>query len=114
MVDFKLSRLVRTSSSEVYLVWDSEEHRLGQVHLHYLPDSIHVTVVLEMDLARTDEEALLATIDEDIASSYLPSFDREAVFVPIFRGEEISSFSYASGNSDDVDDDYDDEDGPPC
>ncbi len=101
MIDFKLSRLVRTQTSEVYLVWDSEEHRIGQVHLHYLPDSIHVTLVLEMDLTRTDEEALLAAIDEDVASSYLPSFDREDMFVTIFRGEEVSSFSYASGSGDD-------------
>lgn len=109
MVEFRLTRLVRTPSSEVYLIWDTEEHRVGQVHLHYLHDSIHVTVVLEMELARTDEEALLATVDEDIASSYLPSFDREDLFVTIFRGEEISSFSYAAGTSED-EDDFDDDD----
>jgi hypothetical protein len=109
MIDFKLSRLVRTQSSEVYLIWDSEEHRIGQVHLHYLPDSIHVTLMLEMDLSRTDEEALLAAIDEDIASSYLPSFDREDLFVTIFRGEEVSSFSYASGSGDD-EEDFDEDD----
>lgn len=113
MVDFKLSRLARTPSSEIYLIWDSEEHRIGQVHLHYLHDSIHCTLVLEMELARTDEEALLATVDEDIASSYLPSFDREDLFVTIFRGEEVSSFSYASGGAEDDEDDFDDEDENP-
>ncbi len=112
MVDFKLSRLVRTRSSEVYLIWDNEERRIGQAHLHYLDDSIHLTIVLEMDLARTDEEALLATIDEDVASSHLPSFDREDLFVTIFRGEELSSFSYAAGGADD-DDDFDDDDDNP-
>ncbi len=110
MVEFKLSRLVRTPSSEIYLIWDTEEHRIGQIHLHYLADSINLTLILEMELSRTDEEALLATIDEDVASSYLPSFDREDLFVTVFRGEEISSFSYAAGAADEDIDDFDDED----
>ncbi|MEI6913909.1 MAG: hypothetical protein WCL39_02135 [Armatimonadota bacterium] len=103
MLDIKLSRLVRTPSSEVYLIWDTQEHRIGQLHLHYSHDTIHATLVFEMELSPTDEEALLATIDEDIVSSYLPSFDREDLFVTIFRGEEISSFSYASSGMDDDD-----------
>lgn len=112
MIDFKLTRLVRTPHSEVYLIWDTQEHRIGQVHVHYTQETIHATLVLEMELASTDEEALLATIDEDIVSSYLPSFDREDLFVTIFRGEEVTSFSYASGGIDEYDFDDDEPDGP--
>jgi hypothetical protein len=32
-------------------------------------------------------------IDEDIVSSYLPSFDRNDFLVTVFRGEEISSYT---------------------
>ena len=111
MIDIKLSRLVRTPSSEVYLIWDTQERRLGQLHLHYSHDTIHATIIFEIELPSTDEEALLATIDEDIVSSYLPSFDREDLFVTVFRGEEISSFSYASSGMDD--DDFEEEDPSP-
>ncbi|MGQ9455742.1 MAG: hypothetical protein ACUVRS_03720 [Armatimonadota bacterium] len=96
---FRLSRLVRTSSSEIYLIWDGDS-RVGQVHLHYAHDTIHAAILLEVDLTTAEEEDLLEMIDEDIVSSYLPSFDREDFLVSMFRAEEISSFSYASGDLD--------------
>ena len=91
---FRLSRLVRTAASEIYIIWEGER-RIGQVHLHYAHDTIHATLLLELDLSVTDEEDLLQQIDEDIVSSYLPSFEREDLLVTIFRGEETNSFSYA-------------------
>ena len=96
---FKLSRLVRTVSSEIFVIWDKET-RVGQLHLHYAHDTIHAALLLEVDLAVTEEEDLLETIDEDIVSSYLPSFEREDLLVTVFRAEEISSFSYASNDID--------------
>lgn len=97
----KLSRLVRTVSSEVYIIWD-EDRRIGQLHLHFAHDTIHATLLFEVDLSMTEEEDLLAQIDEDIVSSYLPSFEREDLLVTIFRAEEISSFSYSSNQIDDI------------
>lgn len=96
---FKLSRLVRTASSEIYIVWEGET-RVGQVHLHYAHDTIHAALLLEVDLTVTEEEDLLEAIDEDVVSSYLPSFEREDLLVTVFRAEEISSFSYASTDID--------------
>ena len=96
---FKLSRLVRTVASEIFVIWDKET-RVGQLHLHYAHDTIHAVLLLEVDLAVTEEEDLLETIDEDIVSSYLPSFEREDLLVTVFRAEEISSFSYASNDID--------------
>jgi hypothetical protein len=96
---FRLSRLVRTASSEIYVIWEGET-RVGQVHLHYAHDTIHAALLLEIDLTVTEEEDLLEAIDEDIVSSYLPSFEREDLLVTVFRAEEISSFSYASGDID--------------
>jgi hypothetical protein len=105
---FRLSRLVRTVGSEIYVIWDGDT-RVGQVHLHYSHDIIHAALLLEIELQVHDEEALLEMIDEDIVSSYLPSFEREDFLVTIYRAEEISSFSFASNDMDALDSD-DDED----
>lgn len=92
---FKLSRLVRTAASEIYIIWERET-RVGQVHLHYAHDTIHCALLLEIDLTVTEEEDLLEAIDEDIVSSYMPSFEREDLLVTVFRAEEVSSFSYST------------------
>jgi len=97
----KLSRLVRTVSSEVYVIWD-DERRMGQLHLHFAHDTIHATLLFEVDLSMTEEEELLQQIDEDIVSSYLPSFEREDLLVTVFRAEEVSSFSYSANQMDDI------------
>jgi len=92
---FRLSRLVRTAASEIYVIWERET-RVGQVHLHYAHDTIHAALLLEIDLTVVEEEDLLEAIDDDIVSSYLPSFEREDLLVTVFRAEEISSFSFST------------------
>ena len=96
---FKLSRLVRTAASEIYVMWNGE-NRIGQLHLHYAHDTIHAALLLEVDLTVNEEEDLLEAIDDDIVSSYLPSFEREDFLVTVFRAEEMSSFSYSSNDID--------------
>ena len=97
---FRLTRLVRTNSSEIYLIWE-ENNRVGQLDLHYAQDTIHATLILETDLSVTSEEELLTQIDEDIVSSYLPSFERDDFLVTVFRGEEISSYTDSSSLEED-------------
>ena len=112
---YRLSRLVRTQSSEIFLIWE-EDRRIGQLDLHFAIESrtVHATLVLEADLSVSVEEELLAQIDDDIVSSYLPSFEREDFLVTVFRGEEISNYTDSSGALDDMDDEHfeddDDED----
>ena len=110
---YRLSRLVRTASSEIFLIWD-EDRRIGQIDLHFAIESrtVHATLLLEADLTVAVEEELLAQIDDDIVSSYLPSFEREDFLVTVFRGEEISNYTDSSGALDDMEDDRfgDDED----
>ena len=89
---FRLTRLVRTNSSEIYLIWE-ENNRVGQLDLHFAHDTIHATLILESGLSVTSELELRQQIDEDIVSSYLPSFDRNDFLVTVFRGEEISSYT---------------------
>lgn len=103
---FKLTRLVRTNTSEIYLIWDGDK-RMGQVDLHYAHDTIHATIVFEADLTVSDEEELLAQIDDDIVSSYMPRFEREDFVAHVFRGEEISRYTDCSGAMDDLDEDED-------
>jgi hypothetical protein len=100
---FKLTRLVRTHSSEIYLVWEADK-RVGQLDLHYAHDTIHATIIFEADMNVTDEEELMAQIDDDIVSSYLPRFEREDFVAHVFRGEEISRYTDCSGAMDDMED----------
>jgi hypothetical protein len=93
---FRFTRVVRTKSSEIYMIWE-EENRVGQLDLHYQGETVYATMILEADLSVTSEEELLTQIDDDIVSSYLPHFDREDFVVTVFRGEEISSYT-DSGN----------------
>ena len=103
---YRLSRLVRTASSEIFLIWE-DDRRIGQLDLHYAVESrtVHATLLLEADLTVAVEEELLAQIDDDIVSSYLPSFEREDFLVTVFRGEEISNYTDSSGALDDLEDD---------
>ena len=106
---FKLTRLVRTQTSEIYLIWDGEK-RVGQVDLHYAHDTIHATVVFETDLTVAEEEELLGQVDDDIVTSYLPRFDREDFVAHVFRGEEISRYTDCTGAMDDEMEEEEDDD----
>ncbi len=55
----------------------------------------------------SDEEELLAQIDDDIVSSYMPRFEREDFVAHVFRGEQISRYTDCSGAVDELDDDED-------
>ena len=53
--NFRMTRLVRTQSSEIYLIWD-DDRRLGQLDLHYAHDTIHATLVLTSSMPACTEE----------------------------------------------------------
>ena len=102
---YRLNRVVRTPSSEVYLIWDGE-NRVGQIDLHFAHETIHGTLILEASLPREDEEGLIAQVDDEVVQSYLPNFDREDFLITVYRGEEIASYTDTSGA---VDDELDEE-----
>ncbi len=99
MNKFRLVRLLRTLSSEVYLIWRGEQ-RLGQVDLHYADSSIQADLFLEAPLEEEEREELFRQLDEDVVSSYLPSFEREQFLITVFRGEEVDSFNYPPSSED--------------
>ncbi len=91
---FRFTRLARTHSSEIYLIWE-EENRVGQLDLHYANSTVHATLILEASLSVTSEEELLSQIDDEIVCSYMPGYEREDFLVTVFQGEEISSYTDA-------------------
>ncbi len=105
---FKLTRLVRTHTSEIYLIWEGER-RVGQADIHYAHDTIHATILFEEDMSVSEEEDLMALIDDDIVSSYLPRFEREDFVAHVFRSKEISRYTDCSGAMDEADDEEDDD-----
>ena len=86
-------RLLRTLSSEVYLIWEGDT-RLGQVDLHFADSSVQANVFLEADLTEEERNALFQQLDDDIVSSYLPSFERDQFIITVFVGREVDSFNY--------------------
>ena len=104
----KLVRVVRTSSSEVYIIWQ-DDTRLGQVDIHYGQDLVHATLVLEKDLSAEQQGDLVDQLDQDVISSHLPQFAREDFLVTVFRGTELESFSDGEPDVEDdeeVDEEY--------
>jgi len=102
----RFARVVRTETSEVYLIWQ-DETRIGQVDLHYGWDLIHATLLLERDLTAEQQADLVDLLDQDIVTSHLPRFTREDFLVTIFRGQELEPFSDGPDPEDDVEDDDD-------
>lgn len=97
MSRYRLVRLLRTLSSEIYVAWDGDR-RVGQVDLHYADTSIQADLFLEGPLGEEEQRELFAQLDDDIVSSYLPSFDREQFIITVFVGQEVDSFNYPSAS----------------
>ena len=90
---FRLVRLLRTLSSEIYLIWDGGR-RVGQVDLHYADTSVQANLFLEAPLDEEERQELFSQLDDDVVSSYLPSFERDQFIITVFIGQEIDSFNY--------------------
>lgn len=109
MEPVRFVRVVRTSTSEVYVLWEDEE-RLGQMDLHYAHDVIHANIVLERETSVEDRKELVSQVDQEVVSSYLPSFDREDFLVTLFHGHEVDSYSDGGGElGEDIDLEDDDD-----
>ena len=105
-LSLRLARVVRTQSSEVYLIWE-DDVRLGQVDLHFGPDLIHATLILERELNPEQQADLIDQLDQEVVSSHLPRFGREDFLVTVFQGRELEPFSDGPDEDDfDDDDDY--------
>jgi hypothetical protein len=102
-LNIKLVRVVRTTSSEIYIIWQ-DDVRLGQVDLHFGDDLIHATLILEKDLDADTQADLVDQLDQDVVSSHLSQFERENFLVTVFRGSELESFSDGEPDVEDEED----------
>lgn len=107
--DLRLVRVVRTVSSEIYILWQGDT-RLGQVDIHLGDDLIYATLILEKDLKHSVQAEIVELLDQDVVSSHLAQFDRENFLVTVWRGTELESFSdgepdVVDGEEDDIDED---------
>jgi hypothetical protein len=98
---FRLVRLLRTISSEIYVIWRGDQ-RIGQADIHYADNSVQADLLLEIALDQEGQNDLMRQLDEDIVSSYLPSFDRDQFLVTVFVGREVDSLNYPPG-ADEID-----------
>lgn len=92
MKEYKYVRLVRTAYSEEYIIWDYNTC-IGHVHLHYAGMLVYMSLMLEIDLTESERVMLVEQIDDNIISSYMPSFDRDNLLVTIYRVKELDSFT---------------------
>ncbi len=99
MSQFRFVRLLRTLSSEIYVIWQGEQ-RTGQASIHYADASVQASLFLESPLDDALRDDLLRQLDDDIVHSYLPSFERDQFIVTIFIGEEVDSFNYPDTSTD--------------
>lgn len=96
MTRFRLTRLIRTLTSEIVLIWD-KERTVGQADIHYAGDRIYATVILEDSFDEADEMALRSQLDRDVVSAYLQDYERDDFVVTVFRGRETASYSDSAG-----------------
>ena len=116
MSAFRLVRLLRTLSSEIYVIWRGDpsadsgspraesrgDQRVGQADIHYADNSVQADLFLESALDDEEQHELVHQLDDDVVSSYLPSFDRDQFIVTVFVGQETDSFNWPPG-SDEID-----------
>lgn len=107
---FRLVRLLRTLSSEIYVIWRGDassgpgspraggDQRVGQADIHYADNSAQADLFLEAPLDEEEQKDLIRQLDDDVVSSYLPSFDRDQFIVTIFVGQETDSFNWPPGS----------------
>ena len=101
MSTFRLVRLLRTLSSEIYGIWRGDQ-RVGQVDVHLAENSVQADLFLESALGEEEQHELIHQLDDDVVSSHLPSFDRDQFIVTVFVGQEVDSFNYPP-SSDEID-----------
>ncbi len=84
MNNFKFDRVVRTSYSEVYYIYE-EDHNIGELHIHILKNSpSHFTLIIKEELDQVDENTILEQIDLEFSTDFdVPYY---GYYINIYRG----------------------------
>lgn len=95
VADFSLGRLVRTATSEAFVIFKQDNAkerpiRVGFLDLHINGKVYYGTLVLEIKLKTKELEHLLTQLDDQLIES---SEMREDFILTVFQGKEIGYYS---------------------
>ncbi len=89
-------RIIRTSYSEVYLIY-SEDIRVGELHLHILKNSpSRFTLILDKNVSDSDENSILEQIDLELANDFDVPY--HGYYINVFRGTLEDEYEIINDN----------------
>jgi hypothetical protein len=106
MPEATFERQYRTPYSEGYLLLDGED-RIGRAELHYTPNVVYCTLIVEREMEEDDLLDLIQQIDDEVVAS--ASMPREDFIVTAYQGRDLGVYE-DEFLEDDLEDDDDEED----
>lgn len=91
MSRYRFQRECRTRSSEVFVLLDEEEKRMGQVDIHYTSSIVHGTLTVLESLTQDEIQNLIEMIDQELVMA--SGIAREDFIVSVFQGREAGVYS---------------------
>ncbi len=91
MARYHFQRECRTRSSEVFVLLDEEDRRVGQVDLHYTPSVVHATLLVIERITQDEIQNMIEAIDQELVMA--SGIAREDFVVTVFQGREAGVYS---------------------
>lgn len=89
-------RIIRTSYSEVYLIY-SDDIQIGELHLHILKNSpSRFTLILDKAVSDSDENSILEQIDLELANDFDVPY--HGYYINVFRGTLEDEYEIINDN----------------
>lgn len=89
-------RIIRTSYSEVYLIY-SDDIQIGELHLHILKNSpSRFTLILDKTVSDSDENSILEQIDLELANDFDVPY--HGYYINVFRGTLEDEYEIINDN----------------
>lgn len=104
----RFSRVVRTATSENYVILNGDSEVVGALDLHYVGstgiDRIYGSVILLGRLEQEEEEQVVRRIHEEIVESFASDWTQAEVVLEVYVGRHVATYP----DVDDYEDDYGD------
>ena len=91
MTQYHFERECRTPHSEVYIVSDDDDQRLGRVDLHYTPSVVYATLCVGENVTQEGIQDLIEAVDDELVMS--ADVPREDFIITVYQGREAGVFS---------------------
>jgi len=96
MEKYVFDRVVRTSYSEVYVIYD-EDLQIGELHLHVLKNSpSRFTLILDKEVDEVEENSILEQIDLELANDFDVPY--HGYYINVFRGTLEDEYEIINDN----------------